>query len=572
MNKLSLLSLLAFTTFSLLAEEYPSDVPFGSTIPNPVLGISRPPNVLRVLGTEIKTFYHNPANTSYYTANVPQDWYYVGNGYLDFRLVVGISPAPTRYNDHTYYVKFYHFSVFTDCLAGYSANSNGVCTPNTCVSPNIFNEYTGICSAPVVCNSTQHIDIFSNTCVDNTFAYYTGNPDGCHNFGGLYYDDGTCMDPDDWSARFFKSTGSYKTAALAIGGAALVGGAAFVGGVALVSALSTSIASTPFLTSAFLHGTGASVAAYSLYNPDTDIPDSSDSPTTASSAIRVNLLNYKVSNTPDAGGVTVTQTNPTTGKVQTATIVPDSVLTQMQNPSNINPDTREFVTPIDPTGMQTIEYNYEKNIATVTTQTSPTTTTTKSTSITVSQNSDGTVTTIPNTRIAPTVSGSNGGSVTEYNYQPASSSGEGSLGTNNGDGKDYTAVLNDIKTNTKDTSDLLKKILDAFLDGNFSGSLPDGSGQYGDFDGSLSDGSDQFSNFDGEIKNSFSGFVYTDPLGISNIGSSHNVPTYSFSLMGQTYIIFDQNLLNKLPLDLIKNILLFVAAVGGFITVVSFGA
>jgi hypothetical protein len=422
-----------------------------------------------------------------------------------------------------------------------------------------FTNLDNVCQYPIVCPAGQYATA-QNTCADISYPYYTGNKDGCNNFGGLYYDeDGTCMDPDDWSQRLFKDTDSYLTAGLVLGGVALLGGAAIAGGVTLVSAASTSVVgalSAPLAASILINGSAAGGVAYSLYDPVNPQKTISNDSGTATKGIRVDLKDYKVSDKPESGGYAVTQTNTQTGKVEKVSIVPDNVIQQMQNPANINPDTRSIITPIDTTGMQEIEYNYEDNIATVTTHTSPSTVVTKKTSFTTSQNTDGTVSTIPATNIAPSVSGENGGTVVNYNYTPATPSGGTS--SNPTSDKDYTGVLNDIKTADQKSESHLKNIADGFEDG--------------EFDGSLSDGSDQFGNFDGQIKGSFSGFVYTDPLGISNMGSGQNVPTYSFTLLGQTFVIFDQNLFNKLPLDLIKNILLFVAAVGGFITVVSFGA
>ncbi|MFZ2889955.1 hypothetical protein [Sulfuricurvum sp.] len=470
--------------------------------------------------------------TTAQTTNSSSYWKDVGGSYFQHHYKV---PSSNGYY-YDYYTQWRDYYTWTACPTGQS----------------LF-ELTGkqVCQVPLTsCPSGQYLTA-SNTCAVISYAYYTGNKTGCNDFGGMYYVDGSCIDPNDWTTRM------YKNPSAALGAAYLFGKVATTGFGLL--AVGASILGTAGFASVSTHaavGGGIAYAANVLNNPT--IKPKSDSAPDLSGAIRVDLLDYKESSTPDTSGKTVTQTDPVTGKVQKALVVPDSVIEQMQNSANVNPDTQELYTPIDPTGLEEITYDYEQNIATVTTHTSPTTTTVTRTGFTTSQNADGTVSTIPNTNKAPTVSGENGGKVIPSNYKPAVNPDGNVTSPTTGDSKDYTAVLNDIKTNTAKSESHLKKIADGFEDG--------------EFDVSLSDGSDQFGNFDGQIKGSFSGFVYTDPLGIANMGSGQNVPTYSFSLLGQTFVLFDQNLFNKLPLDLIKNILLFVAAVGGFIIVVSFGA
>lgn len=393
------------------------------------------------------------------------------------------------------------------------------------------------------CSANQHLDA-NNICVDNTFAYFTGNKTGCHNFGGKYYSDGTCLSPNDFVHRLYKDPNSKLYGGLILGGMLLTPAGWFGG---LAGLFSSSVGATLATAGLLSTGTGTYAVASSLA-PDQKVSNDSASSGT-SGAIRVDLIDYKLSDTPDAGGKTATVTDASTGKVKSATVIPTPVLEQMANTNNVNPDTQEFITPIDTTGMQEIEYNYENNVATVVTHTSPTARDTKQTSITVSQNSDGTVTTIPSQNIAPTVSGSNGGTVNNYNYTPATSTTSGS---NPSTSVDNTAVLNDIKTNTKGISDSLNV---------------DMSGLNSD----VSDGSSALQGYVGDIEQSLGQFIYLDPMGLSNLGSGQNVPTYDFNLLGQHFVLFDENIFNSLPLALIKSILLFVAAISAFITVISFG-
>lgn len=484
-------------------------------------------------------------------------WFYVAARYISFRSSSNVQSGYQGFPSYcSYTATHYNFSVVDSCPVGTVAGSDGICK-TTCTAPQVTNYDTGTCYTPISCPSGQHATP-QNTCVVDSFPYFTGNPDGCRNFGGKYYSDGSCLSPNDFITKLYKDPNAKLYGGLLLGGAILSGGGWLAGMGGLIA---STTGATVVTTGALSMGGGTYGLVASL---DSTHKVSTDSGSAPSGSIRVDLKDYKLSTTPDAGGKLATKTNPTTGKVDSALFIPDSVSDQLNDSTNINPDTQDFITPIDTTGVQTITYNYDDGTATVVTNVTPTTITTKTTAITVSQNSDGSITTIPNSPIAPTVSGQNGGTVVPSNYSPASSGTTGAGTT--GDGKDYTGVLNDIKTNTsqtaqytKDTAGNTKIIAEAFGTGVFNGTAP-------------SDGSENFGQFDTQIKGSFSGFVYTDPLGISNIGSGQNVPTYSFSLMGQTYVLFDQNLFNNLPLAVIKGILLFVAAVSGFLTVVSFGA
>lgn len=450
------------------------------------------------------------------------------------------------------------------CPHGMFSDSNGVCTP-VCFNGLVPNGL-GSCVLPVVCPSTQYIDATTNTCRNIDFPYFSGNPTGCRGFGGLYYADGTCLSPSNWSGRFLQDPLTFFEGGLYLGHLLVTA----AGLIALAPEVATAAAAAggayPLTTSIGIHSAAAGGIAYLLNNPTQ--PASSDNSPAPSGSIRVDLTDYQLSSTPDTHSTTLTATDPTTGRVQTAYTIPDSITSQLNDPSNINPTTHTLINPIDTTGLQTSTYDYSNNTATTTTQTSPTTVNTQTTSIALSQNSDGTVLTIPSTPIAPVVTGSSGGGVISSNFTGAApASGSSTTNNNNntnnynnnGDGHDYTGVLNSIKTNTDKTAQNTKSISDQFASA-------------GDVFASFNDGSGAFSSFDTTLRGSFSSFVYNDPLGLSTIGSGQDVPTYSFNLLGQTFTLFDQNLFNNLPLALIKSILLFVAAVSGFIVVLTMGS
>ena len=281
--------------------------------------------------------------------------------------------------------------------------------------------------------------------------------------------------------------------------------------------------------------------------------------TSGETRLKVNLSNYNGSS-----GSSVTATNTTTGKVESATFVPDTVKASLSNPANVNTTTGELSSPISLAGVQSTTYDYTTNTATTVTHASTSTSSvpvvsTSTSSFTVTQNLDGTVTTAPtDSSTVPTVSGSGGGSVvsapSSYNTGTGTDTGSGTgTGTTPGDGTDYTGLLTDIKSNTGTSSGFLSDIK----------SLLDGTGLSND---PLSDGSDSFSTLDGDAKSAINGFVFTDPLGLNNV-ASNTIDTYSFTIDGHTFVLFDQALLNSLPLEMIRNMMLFIFAVLGFITV-----
>jgi hypothetical protein len=378
---------------------------------------------------------------------------------------------------------------------------------------------------------------------------FDGDPSGCDGAGGVYMTSGRCNSTGEAIAEIFQNPEAVVGAMLTIGGIAFAG----TGIVALPitgggSALAVSAGSIATLTG--LGMMGVSAMGEIAYNPQNSTP--SNDMTVGENRLKVNLSSYS-----GTSGSSVTSTNSTTGKVESATFVPDSVRSALSDSSNVDTSTGSLINPISLAGIQTTSYDYATNTATTVTH-SPTSTSsnpvtsTRTSSFTVTQNLDGSVTTIPtDSTSVPVVSGSGGGSV--VSAPSGYSTVAGSSGT--GDSPDYGGVLNDIKNNTGDSKSFLEELLAMFE--------PDES-----FDPEIDNGTDSFGDLKNEATGSFEGFVYNDPLGLNN-SSSGTIPTYSFTLMGQTYVLFDQALFNKLPIDLIKSILLMVAAIAGFITVIA---
>jgi hypothetical protein len=384
---------------------------------------------------------------------------------------------------------------------------------------------------------------------------FDGDPSGCDGAGGVYMVTGRC---NTKSEAFNEILGNPLAA---LGFLVTIGGVS-LSGLGLVS-LPVTAGSSALAVSVGVHATVAGLGMMGIsamgdiaYNPQ-NIPPSNDM-TVGETRIKINPTSSGGSGGTIPGSY-VTQTNPNTGKTEASTFVPDTIVPQLSDSSNVDTSTGQPITPISLSGIESTIYDYETNTATTvrhlpdSTSSVPHTSTT-TTSFTVTQNIDGSVTTVPtNTAVAPTVSGTDGGTVVSAPTAPVSSGSTGS-GTTTGDGTDYTGVLNDIKNNTGSSASTLDSILSMFDD------TP--------FDGTMNDGSDSFGDLKATAEGSFGGFVYTDPLGLNNSASS-TIPTYSFTLMGQTFVIFDQELFNKLPVDLIKGILLMVAAIAGLITTIS---
>jgi hypothetical protein len=450
------------------------------------------------------------------------------------------------------YCATYHYSSYPNvntCPAG-TTQSGSTCVPDdhSCASGYSFSSYAGGCVP------TPPPPYGSNDDPSRGLDQFDGDPSGCDGAGGVYMTSGRCNTTGEAIAEIFQNPNAVVGAMLTIGGIAFAG----TGIVALPitgggSALAVSAGSIATLAGLGMMGIAAGGAI--AYNPENSAP--SLDVTTPEFRIKVSTIKYN-----DHDGSSVTATDPNSGKVVSSTFVPDAVKATLPNPANVDITTGELSSPIPLGGIQSTIYDYTTNTATTVTH-APTSTSsvpvvsTSTSPFTVTQNLDGTVTTAPtDSSTVPTVSGSGGGSVvsapSSYNSGTDTGSGTGT-GTTTGDGTDYTGLLTDIKSNTGTSSGFLSDIK----------SLLDGTGLSND---PLSDGSDSFSTLDGDAKSAISGFVFTDPLGLNNV-ASNTIDTYSFTILGHTFVLFDQALLNSLPLEMIRNMMLFIFAVLGFIAV-----
>ncbi len=447
------------------------------------------------------------------------------------------------------YCATYHYSSYPNintCPSG-TTQSGSVCVPDNhnCATGYSFSSYAGGCVP------TPPPPYGSNDDPARGLDQFDGDQSGCNNAGGYYFTDGSCNTAGEAIPKVFKDP------LATIGAMLTVGGVTFGAGGIVASA---AFGATPVgaVTFGALAVGGGLISMATAFGSALAAPAPSQDVTVGENRIKVSLTSSGGSG-GTTSGTNLTKTNTQSNKVEQATFIPQAVTSAMANPSNVNTDTGELINPISTAGVTVTTYDYSTNTATTeyhlpdSTSSVPHTSTTSS-SFTVTQNIDGTVTTVPtNTAVAPTVSGTDGGTVVSAPTAPVSSGSTGT-GTSTGSGTDYTGVLNDIKNNTGSSASTLDSILSMFDD------TP--------FDGTMNDGSDSFGDLKATAEGSFGGFVYTDPLGLNNSASS-TIPTYSFTLMGQTFVIFDQELFNKLPVDLIKGILLMVAAIAGLITTIS---
>lgn len=400
---------------------------------------------------------------------------------------------------------------------------------------------------------------------------YNGNRQGCHDNGGWYIDS-TCGTKDQFYTKIKTLTASHIAGVgLTFGGAVLTAGG-LIAGAALAPAVGAAV-----LTTGLYSMIGGAVWT-TLTTPDA-ISDNGGSATTNSiskdgKTIKISLANYTPSTSSpttatseNATGKIITQVDETTNKVTSALYVPNSVIDQLDDPSRIDIPSQTITNPVDLTGVQKYEFSPD-GIVWKTSYDAPNTppTVTQST-YTPIQNPNGSVTNdpLPSSGV-PKLSSDNGGSIvsppnTINNYNGASSDTIAS---------DQAALLSGIKANTASTAASTSQTAQNTAQTNSL--LDDIKGMFTNdtaVDTTLSDGSDTFGSLGDTAKGSFSGFVYTDPLGINALGGSYTVPTYSFNLLGHNFVLFNEAMLNNLPLSLIQNLFMFIAAILAFVTVIS---
>lgn len=425
----------------------------------------------------------------------------------------------------------------TVCPVG-KTDVGGMCSEPPCASPNIMSD-GGNCVAPL-----------SEAIASTGLHAYDGDPVGCGSAGGYYMTSAKCNTLGEAVADVFRDPQAIVGAMLTVGGVTFAG----TGLVAALALGATPVGAVTF--GAYAAGTGLVMGLMALGDAlASSSPITSTDITTGETRMKVNLTSSGGASSSTSGS-DVTSANITTGKVEQSVFVPTTVQSAMADPVNIDKDTGTIINPISTAGIQTTTYDYSTNVATTVTHSSSSTsavpvTTSASTSFTVVQNVDGTVTTTPtDTTVAPTVSGSGGGFVV------SSPTGTGTTtGTTTGTGE-YAQVLNDIKNNTSSTNSILDNISSFLSAGTNSNSA-------------LTDGSDTFSSLDGNLKGSYSGFVYSDPLGLNALGGTGGIQSYGFTLYGRHFVVLDQSMIDQLPIEMIRGLFLFIAAVLGLMTVLS---
>lgn len=245
---------------------------------------------------------------------------------------------------------------------------------------------------------------------------HDNDPDGCNNAGGYYFKDGSCNSTGEAIQKTFGNPDALVGAMVALGG---VGITAFGLGMVPYSA-----GASAGLVAVGVHAYAAGVGMIAMSGNY-----SQSSSNFSSSDVSSGETRYKISLDSVSGGSSVTSSNTTTQKVNQATTIPPAVNSALANSSNVDTSTGQLKQPISLSGVQTTTYDYTNNTATTVTHEATSTssnpvTTTKTTTITVSQNPDGSVTTTPaDSSVAPTVSGSGGGSITI----PVNTSGTGTV-------------------------------------------------------------------------------------------------------------------------------------------------
>lgn len=403
-------------------------------------------------------------------------------------------------------------------------------------------------------------------CNEPDLSIHDGDPDACHEHGGWVYGvDKECVKEEDFKDRIKnKELGFAAGTGLKIAGA-LMTAAGLIG--------------FPFSLGASAGLIGVGIHAYGLGSamvwdgPTDRYTDSASSVgqslTSGGKTLKINIADYHPSDPSITKGQTITVNDDVNKRVVEGHYVPQTVIDQMANSDAVDLHNNTRTPPIDLTGVQKNTYDYTNNIVTTQTQVSPTHIRTETAPFTVTQNPDRTITATPShTSPAPTVSGSNSGSFTnESQWMKDITAGYNewqeewdriAAGETPNPNINTSPVPPPVNSTDKGNTDIISKLdeIKTVLNSSEGG------------DHEFDDGTDGFGDLDAEIKGSYEGFIYTDPLGLNAIGGG-GVPTFAFTLYGRHYIVFDQAMLDNLPLELIRNLFLFIAAISAFLTVIS---
>lgn len=441
----------------------------------------------------------------------------------------------------------------TSCPAGSTLNPSNIgnaCAPDSCPSGQVLIN-SSVCGTP------------NTPLLNDPMNALNNDPAGCDAAGGYYFADGSCNGRNEMLQKIFSDPNAVIGAVLYVGGLA-------VSTLGFLGTPATGGLSLPAIGA----GAYASAAGMLMIGLNNDLVLSTSQPSNdvTSGETRIKVSLKTVSGAGGGEASVLTKSNNNTGKVEQATYVPPATKSALSDPSYVNKIDGSLAKPIPLGGTQNTTYDYQNNIATTTTHEAVSTsanpiTSTKTTTITVTQNTDGTITTnTTDPAVAPSVTGSGGGSVSSSSSSSTTGWGTGTGTTSGagagdtGTGPDYTGVLNDIKKNTGDSSGFLSDIKNLF---NNSDSVDTSAAT-----GLNADGHEGFGGYETNLKGSFAGFVFTDPLGLNGMGGA-GIASYGFTILGHHYVILDQSMIDKLPLSLLRNLFLFLAALAGLITVVS---
>lgn len=442
---------------------------------------------------------------------------------------------------------------------------NKICAP-ACASGTVYSSNTNLCE-PTPVTGLHGLD---------------GDPISCKIAGGNYFKDSKCYTNTEAINKIFNDP-TVQTGAFL-----LMNGIIMTSTGTLLSLPTGGISA--FEIGLGLHASLAGIGTIAVGLDGLIVSSSADDTSASATATNPDGSKIKLIQDSSGGGSSIVKSDPTTGKVTDVTQISQATKdafnaavaalsasnyadTLKNNPTD-QPVAMTSPPVVSLADSKQISIDYTANTATTKTHTAQSTnvnpvTTTSTTPVTVTQNADGTVSTTPSDSATSlnswTVSGQNGGNIT-YTQQPVTGTGGTGTGTGTttGTGPDYSGVLNDIKTNTGESKTTLQAIKD-FFTGMFDNS---DSVDTSKATGVNADGNDKLDGLGKTVEGSFSGFVFTDPLGLNGVAGG-GIPAYTFNFRGHTYTILDQSMIDRLPFSLLRSLFLFLAALAGIITVVS---
>ena len=421
----------------------------------------------------------------------------------------------TASNTWTYTYK--RGSLVSSCPSGTFRDVSGACIPGDCSGNFDYNNFT---------------------CFPPPYSAYDNDQQGCEANGYYYFNDGTCTDGTGAIAKIFQDPLAVSGSFLMVNGFAWTAAGLLLGATPLGAA-----GALTWGTYATLAGVGsiALSAADQLYV-------SSDSPSPTNDVTLDDGTRLKVS-MDQYDNTQISKVDTTTGKVESISTIPPEVRQRIID-GNVNPTTGEpynSLSPADFAGTKSTTFDYASNTATTQTVQSDGSIKTETTKITTVSNSDGSVTTLSsNPIVAPTVTGTTGSTiqVPEWNqYQTIAS---------------WTETVADDPSPGSTTTGTVSTGGGSTGGGVIGTDAETGEDLFGSL--SLDDGSSRFDDLTNQVGDAFDDYEYPDPLRISCSNTLSIDPIY-FDLMGRRFTLLDNQMLSYIDAELVRSILLFVAAV-----------